>query len=288
MRNKKGFSHKKHIFAYIILILSGLLIWIPIYMVISGCLMRGEELTEYIGVVLNKGEGYVTWPVVPLYPTLQSIVELLFDAPQFFVMFWNSCKQVLPAIFGQCFVAIPAAWSFARYRFPCKNILFYIYVVLMILPFQVTIVSSYLVLNKIHVLNTHLAIILPAIFSTFPVFIMTKFFKGIPEEMLEAARLDGAGEGYIFFHIGIPLGNAGIISALVLSFVELWNCIEQPLTFLRDKSYWPLSLYLPQISTDKVGVSFVASFIMMLPALLLFINGQEYLEQGIVASGIKQ
>ena len=117
---------------------------------------------------------------------------------------------------------------------------------------------------------------------------MTKFFKGIPEEMLEAARLDGAGEGYIFFRIGIPLGNAGIISALILSFVELWNSIEQPLTFLRDKSYWPLSLYLPQISTDNLGVSFIASLIMMLPAVLIFLKGQEYLEQGIVASGIKQ
>lgn len=288
MRERKSTNHKKHIFAYIILILSCLLIWIPIYMVLSGCFMRGEELTDYIGVVLDQGKGYVSWPIVPLYPTLKSFVELLFDAPQFFVMFWNSCKQVLPAVLGQFLVAVPAAWSFARYRFPFKNILFYIYIVLMILPFQVTIVSSYLVLNKLHLLDTHLAIILPAIFSTFPVFIMTKFFKGIPEEMLEAARLDGAGEGYIFFRIGIPLGNAGIISALILSFIELWNSIEQPLTFLRDKSYWPLSLYLPQISADNLGVSFIASLIMMLPAVLIFLKGQEYLEQGIIASGIKQ
>ena len=279
---------RRHFITYGILFISCLLIWIPIYMVASGCFMRGEDLISYIGVIMDKGKGFVAWPLVPMYPTLRSFVELLFDTPQFFVMFWNSCEQVVPAIIGQFFIAVPAAWSFARFRFPFKKVLFYIYIVLMILPFQVTIVSNYLVLNKLKVLDTNLAIILPAIFTTFPVFIMTKFFKGIPEELFESARLDGAGELYIFFRIGIPLGNAGIISALVLSFIELWNNIEQPLTFLRDKSNWPLSLYLPQISTDNIGVAFIASLVMMLPAILIFLKGQGYLEQGIVASGIKQ
>ena len=273
---------------YIVLIGYSFLIWIPLYMVISGSLIGPVEIQDYIGAVLGTKKEYVNWPLFPLYPTLRSYVELLWDSPKFFVMFGNSVKQVVPAIIGQLIIAVPAAWSFSRFRFPGKKLLFGIYIILMLLPFQVTMVSSYLILNQIQLLNTHLAIILPAIFSTFPVFIMVKFFKSIPEEMIEAAKIDGAGQFTTFLKIGIPLGYSGVMSALILSFLELWNALEQPLTFLRDKSYWPLSLYLPQIATDEVGVYFIASILMMLPALLIFLNGESYLEQGIVASGIKQ
>ena len=273
---------------YFILICFAMLIWIPIYMVLTGSLIGPNEIKDYIGGALETKKGYVDWPLFPMYPTLRSYVELLLDTPKFFAMFGNSVKQVVPAILGQLIVAVPAAWSFSRFRFPGKRLLFGIYVILMILPFQVTMVSSYLVLNHFNLLDTHQAIILPAIFSTFPVFIMVKFFASIPEEMIEAAKMDGANQMQIFVNIGIPLGYSGIMSAVILSFIELWNSLEQPLTFLREKSYWPLSLYLPQIATDKVGVSFIASILMMMPALLIFLTGESYLEQGIVASGIKQ
>ena len=273
---------------YIVLIGCSLLIWIPLYMVIAGSLIGPVDIQDYIGAALGTKKEYVNWPLFPLYPTLRSYVKLLLDSPMFFVMFGNSVKQVVLAIIGQLIIAVPAAWSFSRFRFPGKRFLFGIYMILMLLPFQVTMVSSYFILNQVQLLNTHWAMILPAIFSTFPVFIMVKFFISIPEEMMEAAKIDGAGHFTTFLRIGIPLGYSGVMSALIISFLELWNALEQPLTFLRDKSYWPLSLYLPQIATDEVGVSFIASILMMLPALLIFLNGESYLEQGIVASGIKQ
>lgn len=274
--------------AYFILALVALLIWIPLWMMVTGSFTDATEMEENIGSVLGLGGGYASFPILPSYPTLQPYVELLLDSPKFFVMFWNSCFQVIPTILGQLLVGVPAAWSFARFTFKGKRALFILYIILMVMPFQVTMVSGYLVLNKFHIMDTHLAIILPGIFSTFPVFIMVKFFKAIPEELIEAAKLDGAGYISTFIKIGIPLGNSGIVSAIVLSYLENWNAIEQPLTFIRDKSKWPLSLYLPQISSDRVGVAFIASVIMMLPALLIFLSGQTYLEQGIVASGIKQ
>lgn len=275
-------------FSYFILVVMALFIWIPLWMVVTGSFTDATEMGANIGSVLGLGGGYATFPILPSYPTLQPYFELLLDSPKFFVMFWNSCFQVMPTIFGQLLVGVPAAWSFARFTFRGKKILFILYIILMIMPFQVTMVSSYLILNKFHIMDSHLAIILPGIFSTFPVFIMVKFFKSIPEELIEAAKLDGAGHFSVFFKVGIPLGNSGIISAVVLSYLENWNAIEQPLTFIRDKSKWPLSLYLPQISADRVGVAFIASVIMMLPALLIFLGGQNYLVQGIVASGIKQ
>ncbi len=94
-------------------------------------------------------------------------------------MFWNSCLQTGLVLAGQLLIALPGAWAFAHFCFPGKRALFLFYIILMMQPFQVTMVPSYLVLKRFHLLNTHLAVILPGIFSAFPVFIMTKFFASI-------------------------------------------------------------------------------------------------------------
>lgn len=274
--------------SYLFLLIPVLLILIPVWILITGTFMSKAEVTDKLGAVLAGSNENVSWTMLPDYPTLQSYIELLFDSPKFFVMFWNSFKQVIPILLGQLLISIPAAWGFARFEFKGKKPLFFLYIVLMIMPFQVTMVSSYLVLNEFHLLDTHYSIIIPGIFSTFPIFIMTKFFKSIPEELLESAKLDGAGRWNILFRIGIPLGSNGIISIIILSFLEYWNALEQPLTFLREKSYWPLSLYLPQISASNIGVAFISSIVMMAPSVCIFLRGQTYLEQGIIASGIKQ
>lgn len=284
----KVFNFIKRNLAVLILFLFALLILIPLWMVVSGSFIGQNEITRNLAPVLSDGKGKAFWPLIPQYPTIRPYIELLLDSPAFFHMFWNSCKQVIPALMGQLIVAVPAAWAFARYEFRFKKILFTIYIILMIMPFQVTMVSSYLVLDRLRLLDTDFAIILPAIFATFPVFIMTKFFDSIPKELLEAGEIDGANEWDLFIKIGIPLGTSGIMSALVLGFLEQWNAIEPPLTFLTNKSRLPLSLYLPNIATDNVGVSLAASVIMIMPTLLIFLFGQSYLEDGIRASALKE
>ena len=105
---------------------------------------------------------------------------------------------------------------------------------------------------------------------------------------MESARLDGAGELQVFVRIGVPLGSPGIISAMVLGFLEYWNLIEQPMAFLKTKEKWPLSLFLPNINMEKAGLAFAASVVVLLPALLAFLAGQDYLEQGIISTAIKE
>lgn len=282
-----GHVIKKQLNILILAVLS-LITVLPLWFVITGSFMGSDEFTRNFSSVLNDTGGKVSWPILPLYPTLRAYVELLLDTPRFFVVFWNSCKQVFPSLMGQLIIAVPAAWSFARFDFRGKKAIFTLYMILMIMPFQVTMVSTYLVLDRIRLLDSHLSIILPAAFSTFPVFIMVKFFKSIPASLMEAASIDGAGEWKIFLKIGLPMGRGGILSAMILGFLELWNAIEQPLNFIKTTKLWPLTLYLPGISAEKAGVSLVASVIMLLPALLLFLYGQKYLEQGIMASGLKE
>ena len=117
---------------------------------------------------------------------------------------------------------------------------------------------------------------------------MYRFFKGIPLAFLEAARLDGAGELKLFFIVAIPLGSPGVISAIVLGFLEYWNLIEQPMVFLKTKELWPLSLYLPNIDLKQAGLAFAASVVALAPAVLVFLSGQDYLEQGIVSTAVKE
>ena len=208
--------------------------------------------------------------------------------PSFFVLFWNSVKLVVCILAGQLLVGVPAAWAFAAYRVRGSQALFALYVVLMLLPFQVTMLSSYLVLDRFSLLNTHRAIILPAVFSTFPIFLSYGGFRQVPVQLLEAARIDGAGELWIFIKIGLPLGKSGLLSAMVLGFLEYWNLMEQPLAFLENKALWPLSLYLPEISWTQAGFALCASFITLIPAAFVFVLGQDYLEQGIIYSGLKE
>lgn len=276
-----------------LLLLPGILVVLPVVLLVTGSVMDQYELAELLKPIFReKGAGeafqFITWRLVPDFPSFSNYGKLLFLSPQFFVLFWNSVKMVLLILAGQLLIGVPAAWAFAAYQNRFGKLLFTLYVVLMLLPFQVTMLSSYLVLNGFSLLNTHTAVILPAVFSTFPVFLCYGGFRGIPMQLFEAARVDGATEMFIFFKIGLPLGKSGILSALVLGFLEYWNMMEQPMAFLDDKSLWPLSLYLPEITWERAGFAFCASIITLIPAAFVFVLGQDYLEQGIIYSGLKE
>ncbi|MEG0296468.1 MAG: carbohydrate ABC transporter permease [Clostridium sp.] len=268
----------------LIVVLLAIFMCLPIILIISGSFMGIDELMLHLGPVLSKMEGYAVWSWFPQYPTLKSIVQLLLDTPEFFVMYWNSIKIVVLVLGGQVLFAMPAAWAFAQYKFKFKKILFTIYIVLMLMPFQVTMLSSYIVLDEFNMINTQLSLIIPGIFSTFPVFIMYRFFSNIPNGIIEAARIDGASENKIFLKIGVPLGMPGIISSLVLGFIEYWNLIEQPLIFIENQALWPISIYLPNIKLENADIAFLASLVTLLTSLAVFFAGQKHLKEGISAT----
>lgn len=285
---KMEWSKIKKVLVTIILLLPGLFIILPIILLITGSVMDQYELKEYLGPVFTESMEFISWKLMPDYPTFENYGKLLFMTPQFFVLFWNSIKMVAWILSGQLLIGVPAAWAFAVYKVRGKKVLFALYVVLMLLPFQVTMLSSYLVLNRLSLLNTQQAVILPAIFSTFPIFLSYGGFRSIPEQLLEAARVDGATEIGIFLKMGLPLGKSGLLSAMVLGFLEYWNMMEQPMAFIEEKSLWPLSLYLPEITWARAGYAFCASIITLIPAVFVFVMGQDYLEQGIIYSGLKE
>lgn len=271
-----------------VLVLLCLLVWLPILLLAAASLMPEDELLFRYLSPLGVGKAPVRAAPLPSYLSLEAYRFLLLESPGFFVMFWNSCLQVFPMLAGQMLVAVPAAWALARYPFRGRAVLEAGYYLLFLLPFQVTQVSAYLVLDRMGILDTHLAVVMPGIWSAMPVIILSRFFRSIPESVLEAARLEGAGEVRILAMMGVPLGKAGIVAVWMLGFFAGWNNIEQPVAYLKDRSLWPLSLYLPEISADKAEVAFAAGMMALVPSVLVFWCGREELEQGIVLDGMKE
>ena len=249
----------------------GLLICLPVLLLFFGSLADSIEWTERMRPLLGNTEEYISWKWIP----------------EFLALFWNSVKIAACILAGQLLVGVPSAWCFAVYDFKGKNLLFSVYVILMLLPFQVTMLARYLVLNGLGLLDTHASVILPAVFSTFPVFLVYRGFRGIPRELYEVARIDGAGEWMIFRRIGLPLAEGSVMAAFVLGFFEVWNLMEEPLAFLKDMSLWPLSLYLPEIGVDRAGRACAASVLTLAVSLQIFGVFRDSLEQGIVSSALK-
>lgn len=279
---------KNKIILSVIMVLA-FLVCCPIAFLFIGSIMGTSELARNLDAAIYNIPGvFPEWSLIPQFPTLKSYVDVLFDQIQFLASFWNTNTIAFGVIMGQLLVGVPAAWGFAIYKFPLRKILFAIYISLMLLPFQVLMLSEYLVLHNLNLINTVWSVILPGAFSTFPVFIMHNFFRRIPFSIIEAARIDGANEIQIFLRIGVSLGRPGIIAAMILSFLEYWSVIEQPLVFYEDISLWPLSLYLPSLNIDSPGMVFAASIIALIPSILVFLIGQSNLQNGIAATAVKE
>lgn len=262
---------------YVPLTLLALLVWWPVWYLLMGAIQSPEELALTVGPAIS-GKGEAIYTVLPVWPTLWPLVELLLDTPEFWDTFWNTVLLSVPQVLGQLLTGVPAAWALSRLRFRGRRVLTGVYILLMLMPFQVTMTPNFLVLDALKLMDTVWAVILPGIFSAFPVFIMLRFFDGIPRELLDSADLDGANHFQVFWHIGLPLGRPGILAAMVLTFLESWSAVEQPLTFLRDEKWLPLSLRIGQMELSQaMGAGLVA----LIPAVLVFRWGQKYLELGI-------
>jgi ABC-type sugar transport system, permease component len=266
----------------------------PIVFTLLNSFMTEEEIGrnyDLLGKMVEAPAGgqaaFVNLKLLPDWLTIRQYAQVLILSPKFLRMFWNSIALVLPIIAGQVLIGSLAAYAFAKLRFWGRDKLFLVYVMTMLMPFQVTLVPNYLIMDRFGLMDHALAIILPGIFSAFGVFMMRQFMSHIPYALMEAAKMDGAGHGIIFARIMLPLAKPGLAALTVLLFVDYWNMVEQPLIFLQDAAKQPLSLFLAQINQSARGVGFAASALYMAPMILLFLYAESYFVEGIQQSGIK-
>lgn len=283
------------VFAMLILVTFACLFLFPTVFTLTNSFMSTTEISANYGKIFTglgvSGSGgrvfiadKVNLQLIPDKVSFSQYATVLFKSPEYLLKFWNSVIYVLPIVIFQLAVAAGASYSFARVETKFRSIVFFAYIILMLMPYQVTLVPNYLVINKMNLLNTRWAIILPGIFSPFSVFILTKYMKRIPTSIVEAAKLDGAGEFRIFWSIYMPLCKSTLYSVAILVFIDYWNMVEQPLILLTDQDLYPLSVFLSKINEGDTGIALAIAVIYMIPPVLLFLYSEDYLIDGIAYS----
>ena len=263
---------------------------LPTVLTITNSFMSESEINANYGMVFSTTTGgYVSEKVnlkfIPDKVTLSQYITGLVKSPEYLLKFWNSVILVVPIVIFQVAIASVAAYSFTRWRGKIRSGIFFFYVILMLMPYQVTLVPNYLVSDWLGILNTRWSIIFPGVFAPFSVFLLTKFMRRIPYSLIEAAKVDGAGEWDIFTKICLPQCRSALYSIAILVFIDYWNMVEQPLILLQDADSQPLSVFLSSINAGEIGLAFAMATVYMIPSLLLFLHGEEYLVEGIANSG---
>ena len=266
----------------------------PTILTISGSFFTQAELSSNYGMIFEgagSGGSYVSEKTnlkfIPDQVSFKQYFTVLFLSPEYLFKFWNSVKYTLPIVIFQTVVACLAAYGFTRYRSKGRQLILFMYIILMLMPYQVTLVPNRLVSEWLGIYGTSWAIILPGVFSPFAVFLLTKSMRRVPTAVIEAAKLDGCSELQIFFKIYMPLCKNIIYSVMILVFIDYWNMVEQPLILLgsQNEDMYPLSIFLSKINSGEVGIAFAVAVIYMIPTLLIFLYGEQYLVEGIANSG---
>ena len=293
VKRRKMWQTTKIALATVVAATFAFLFLMPIVLTITNSFMAASEISANYGSVFatdaNGGKVYISEKVnlkfIPDMVSFSQYNTVLLKSPDYLLKFWNSVILVGPIVLFQLIVASLASYGFARYRGRIREMIFFMYIILMLMPYQVTLVPNYLVSDWLNLLDTNWAIWLPGIVSPFAVFLLTKFMRRIPESVMEAAQIDGAGEWQIYRRICMPLCKGAICSAAILVFIDYWNMVEQPLLLLTDAEMHPLSVFLSKINAGEIGLAFAVATIYMVPSLLIFLYGEEYLVDGITYQG---
>ena len=294
MKNKAPARlRKKHYFGrgamFVLCAIFAVLFLLPTVLTITNSFMSEAEIKSNYGMIFaTTSGGYVSKTVnlkfIPDKVTLSQYITGLIKSPEYLLKLWNSILLVVPIVILQVGVAAVAAYSFTRWRGKIRSGIFFFYVILMLMPYQVTLVPNYLVSQWLGILNTPWSIILPGMFAPFSVFLLTKFMRRIPYSLIEAAKVDGAGEWEIFTKICLPQCRSALYSIAILVFIDYWNMVEQPLILLKSQELYPLSLALNSQNAASQPVAFAGSVLYMAPILILYGLFDEELTQGLSAA----
>ena len=283
-------------FIFIFFLVISVVFVMPTVLTFTNSLMSKSEIAANYGQIFSSVSGdakvfvstQTNLKLIPDMVTFDQYTNVLIKNPQYLIKFWNSVILTVPIVLGQIAVALFAAYGFARFEGKIRSLIFFTYVILMLMPYQVTLVPNRLVAEWLNLYDTRWAIILPGIFSPFAVFILTKFMRRIPNAMIEAAKLDGAGEVQVFCKICVPMSKGIIYSVAILVFIDYWNMVEQPLVLLKTSDMHPLSVFLSEINSGDAALAFAVASIYMIIPLLTFLYSEDYIVEGVAyAGGVK-
>ncbi|MGW9530793.1 carbohydrate ABC transporter permease [Paenibacillus terrae] len=263
-------------FVAILLTVGGLLMVLPFAWMILSSFKTESEVTQIPPTI---------WPQ---HFTLDNF-KTLFDSMAFGTYLTNTLVIVLASFFG-LFLNAMAGYGFAKFKFKGKGFLFYLVLATMMVPGQVTMIPVYLILNQMGLTNTMMGIVLPGLVGAFAIFLFRQFMSDIPEELLEATRLDGAGEFRTFLQIVLPISTPILAVQAILTFIGGWNSFLWPLIIANDEKLYTLSVGLSLLkgqNESQFALQMAGSTFMVVPIMIIFIVFQKYIIENYTISGIK-
>lgn len=214
--------------------------------------------------------------VFTLFPFLRAILNSLFI---------TVCYTVITILSSSM-----AAFAFTKIKFPFSNGLFKVYLASMMIPTQVTLIPLFIIMNKLGLINTYPSVILPSLFKAFGIFMLVQQMRSVPNDYMEAARIDGAGLFRIYWKVILPLCRSAIATLSITTFMDSWNDYLWPLVMLTDKSKMTLTLALNSLNGQygtQYNVLMAGSLLSMLPIILVYIGAQRSFKQGMLEGGVK-
>lgn len=277
MKKKKSSAVLRRVLLYIVLILIAVIMVVPFLWMLSTSLK-----TQYDAVKIPP-----VW--IPDPPQWENYVKLFTEQPMSQFML-NTIKIVFFVVLGQLFFSSLAAYSFARISFKGRNAVFFFYIATLMVPGQVTMIPTYLMFAKAGLTDNHLALILPAFFSAFGVFLLRQFFMSLPRELEEAAEIDGCNPFMTYWRIMLPLVVPAMLTLGVFTLMNTWNDYMGPLIYLSSPEKYTMTLgiaYFKGVYTTQWNLVMAGSIVSVVPILIAYLCAQKYFIEGIAFSGVK-
>lgn len=273
----------------IVVVVFVLLVISPIVFIFTNSFMSAREaeyrytshVTAYNVLHSKDGEHYADITLLPDLITAAAYESAVVDNPTYHRLFWNQALIALPILLGQLLISPLAAYGFEMLKFRRKEILYFVYIIVMLLPLQLLMVPHYIAAETFGYNGTYWAIILPGLFAPFGTFLIRQQLKGHNKATLEAARTEGASEWTVFRRAVLPVIKPTMAALAVLTFADCWNIVDQAVVFIKSTYEEPLSVYLSRLISDSPGLVFASACVFMLPAVLAFLLSHDYLAHGI-------
>ncbi|NCC07799.1 MAG: carbohydrate ABC transporter permease [Clostridia bacterium] len=262
---------------YALLIATAVIMLVPFAWMISSSLKLNKDVFSFP----------MQW--IPSAPRWRNYIDIWTKIP-LLTFVTNTAKLTVIVTLLQLFTSSFAAYGFAKLRFKGRNTLFLAYVATIAVPWQAYMVPQFMMMRSFHLNNTHLAIICLQAFSAFGVFMMRQFYEGIPDELCEAARIDGLNEYQIWWRIMLPLSKPALSTLVIFTFVNTWNDFLGPMIYLTETKLKTLQIGLRMFITQyssEYGLIMAASVLSLIPVLIVFLSLQKYFVQGVASSGLK-
>ncbi|MGH2393374.1 MAG: carbohydrate ABC transporter permease [Candidatus Limnocylindria bacterium] len=265
--------------------------WIYLLLILGLLLLVGPFIWMILGSFKTTGELRQVPPTwLPENPTLDNYRQL-FERQNFVRFFLNSTIVAFFVTAGNVVFCSMLGYALAKLSFPGKRILFAVVLITLMVPGVVTFMPLFVLVANLELVDTHAGMILPFLAGAFGVFLMRQFIGGIPDELLDAARVDGAGEHYIFWRIVMPLCGPALATLTILTFLGSWNSFLWPLVVATSEEMFTLPVAVAFLATGQtetnVALLMAGSVIVILPVLVVFILLQRHFTQGIAMTGFK-